>query len=287
VTLDTTKFSNGSHNLTAVVTDSGGGTATSAAVAITIANTPTAVALTAPAASAIISGKSVTLTASVTPGSGLTITNVQFKVDGSTKIGATVTSPPYQSTFDSTAFTDGAHTVTAIALDSSGASVTSPSVSVNINNSGTAFITGGAWSYLRNNTSLQHGMQISVGSKALTVTALGRIFVAGNTGTHHLKLVNANTNVDVPGGAVDLNMTGGTAGQFKYAALSAPVVLAAGGQYYLLSLESNGGDYFYDYAPVNSTSVAAVATPVYFDGFNYVPVGVPGYSYGPVNFLYQ
>src|SRR5204862_264306 len=110
---------------------------------------------------------------------------------------------------------------------------------------------------LRNDYTGFVGMEISVGSSPLTVSALGRIFVTGNSGTHIVKLVNAATGADVIGGSVSVGMSGGTAGQFKYATLSSPVVLAAGTSYHILSRETAGGDFWSNIdATVSTTSVA-------------------------------
>ncbi len=153
----------------------------------------------------------------------------------------------------------------------------------------TSYVTGQALSSLYNNHSGFVGMQIGVGSSPLTVTALGRIFVSGNTGTHLLKLVDAASGLDVPGGSVSLAMSGGIAGQIKYAQLSSPVVLAAGAQYYVVSQETYGGDFWYDYlTTVSTTSVAADQSYVYSSGGVWVsePSGAPGHTFGPVSLMY-
>jgi hypothetical protein len=87
-----------------------------------------------------------------------------------------------------------------------------------------AFLTGYALNSppLRNDFSGFAGMQFTVGSNALSVSALGRIFVTGNSGTHTVKLVQTSNGADVPGGSVSVSMTGGVAGQFKYVALGSP-----------------------------------------------------------------
>src|SRR5215467_1983452 len=92
--------------------------------------------------------------------------------------------------------------------------------------------------------------------ESITISLLGRIFVAGNSGTHIVKLVQASDGVDLPGGSVSLSMAGGSPGQFSYAALANPITLAAGTSYYLVTQESQGGDRWYDFGPVTTTSVA-------------------------------
>ena len=59
-------------------------------------------------------------------------------------------------------------------------------------------------------------VKFTVGPSPIIVAALGRIFIAGNGGTHTVKLVNASNGADVLGGAVSIAMAGGVAGQFKY-----------------------------------------------------------------------
>jgi hypothetical protein len=115
------------------------------------------------------------------------------------------------------------------------------------------------------------------------------MFVAGNSGTHIIKLVNAANRTDVAGGAVSLTMSGGTAGQFKYAPLSSPVVLAAGATYYLASQETAGGDLWRDYnTTVTTTSVATELSGVYsLGGGVWTPIGSARQTFGPVDFKYS
>lgn len=91
------------------------------------------VAVTAPAASATVSGM-VTLTATATASStySLTIMSVVFEVDG-TSVG-TATSSPYTVSWDSTKVANGNHSITAIATDSASDMMTSTAVSVNVQN---------------------------------------------------------------------------------------------------------------------------------------------------------
>jgi len=77
---------------------------------------------------------------------------------------------------------------------------------------------------------------------SITVTSLGRMFYTGNNNTHSLKVVFGSNGADVPGGGTSLNLSGGTAGKFKYALLSGPLTLAANTSYYVVSLAASGGD---------------------------------------------
>jgi hypothetical protein len=158
-----------------------------------------------------------------------------------------------------------------------------------INPPGTTFLTGFALNspVLRNDFSNFVGMQFTVGSSAITVGALGRLCVAGNSGTHTIKLVNASTGTDIAGGSLALSMAGCTAGQFRYAALPSGVTLSANTAYYVASLEVAGGDQWYDFGTVSTTNVAAVNNSIYLSGSTWVTWGGANTSFVPPSFLYQ
>ncbi|MBZ5676587.1 MAG: hypothetical protein LAP61_20305 [Acidobacteriia bacterium] len=140
---------------------------------------------------------------------------------------------------------------------------------------------------LRNDFSGWVGTKFTVGGGSLSVTALGRVCVTGNSSSHTVKLVNAGTGMNLPSGSAVVNMSGCTPGQFQYAGLSNPPTLQAGASYYLASQESAGGDQWYDSGTVSTTSVAAVNNPIYsYDGSAWNGLAVPNMSYGPPNFQY-
>ena len=93
--------------------------------------TPPVVSLTAPASGTTVSG-TVTVTANATDNVG--VTGVQFQLDG-TNLGSVVTGagPTYRYSWNSTATTNGSHTLTAVASDAAGNTATS-SVSITVNN---------------------------------------------------------------------------------------------------------------------------------------------------------
>ena len=101
-----------------------------------------------------------------------------------------------------------------------------------------------------------------------------------------MKLVVASTWADVPGSSVTIT-AGGTPGQFQFGALASPVTLAANTEYYVMSKELAGGDTWYEWIPVTTTSVATKNGPVYGDGNYTVITSIPGQAYGPVNFKYR
>ena len=140
---------------------------------------------------------------------------------------------------------------------------------------------------LRNNGNETDGAVIQVGSANLTVTALGRMMVSGNAQTHTLELVDASTNQIL--GSVSLSMSGGVAGQFKYASLSSPVTLLAGHKYYLASKETSGGDQWYNEpTAVRTTSAASVTGGVWsISPGSWFPDALPGLEYVGVDLQYQ
>jgi hypothetical protein len=152
----------------------------------------------------------------------------------------------------------------------------------------TAFVQGKTLGTLRNNLTGFAGMKFTVGSTPLTVTSLGRIFVTGNSGTHTVKVVNAGTGADVAGASVSINMSTGTPSNgFKYVALAAPVILTANTAYYLVSQETSGGDQWYDFNTVLTTTTGAtVNNAVSRPSNSWVAAGTANNSYVPVDFKY-
>ncbi len=136
--LNTNTLTNANHTLTAVATDTSGNTATSAAITVKVSNTttdttPPVVTMTAPASGAVVS-KTVTVSANATD--NVAVAKVQFQLDGA-NVGTAVTVAPYAYSWDTTKTTNAAHTLRAIATDTSNNSTTSASVSVTVNNSAT------------------------------------------------------------------------------------------------------------------------------------------------------
>ena len=136
---NSTTATNGPHTLTAVARDAAGNTTTSAGVSVTVNNaapdpTPPTVSITAPASGATVSGNAFTVAATASDNVG--VAGVQFKLDGTTNLGAEDTTSPYSVPWNSTTATNGPHTLTAVARDAAGNTTTSASVSVTVNNAG-------------------------------------------------------------------------------------------------------------------------------------------------------
>ncbi len=155
---------------------------------------------------------------------------------------------------------------------------------------GTSFVTSFTPSRLRNDFSGWVGMKLTTGPADVPVSALGRWVVAGNSRTHALRLVEAATGADVPGGSATVATAGAAAAAFRYASLASPVTLRANTTYYLLSQETEGGDAWYNFdTRVVTTGVATAAGYVYsWTGSpnSWNPGGSPGDAFGPVSFLY-
>ena len=285
ISWDSTATKNGSHTLTAVVTDSLGQHATSAPVTVTSSNggTPApTVSIVAPINASIVSN---TLTVTAAVSSSAPPVSVQFQLDNA-NLGTAVTATPYSISWDTTKSTNASHSLTATATDGLGQSTLSAPVSVTVAN-GSAFISGYSSANRRNDFSGFVGMNLTVGAKNLSVLALGRICVNGNTATHLVKLVNAASASDVPGGSVSVPMAACSPGQFVFASLANAVTLTSGASYYLVSQEAVGGDTWYDAGTVTGSADAAVSRAIYSWNGGWIPNGSGSLSYVPPNFLYS
>ncbi len=134
VSWDTTAVANGSYGLTAKAYDAAGNTATSTAVTVTVSNTasdtsPPSVSLTAPGDGAGVSGV-VSLVAGASDDVG--VVRVEF-YRGSSLVGS-VSSSPYQVSWDTTSVVNGSYSLSAKAFDAAGNSAVSAAVSVTVSN---------------------------------------------------------------------------------------------------------------------------------------------------------
>jgi hypothetical protein len=134
ITWNSTTVANGTHTLSAQAADAAGNTTTATARTVTVSNTDTtapSVSMTAPASGATVSGAAVTVSANAID--NVAVTSVQFLLDGAA-LGAPDTSAPYSIDWDSTAVSNGTHTLSARASDASGNAATSASVTVTVSN---------------------------------------------------------------------------------------------------------------------------------------------------------
>ena len=142
---------------------------------------------------------------------------------------------------------------------------------------------------LRNDFSGWVGCSLRTGVNPLVVSHLGRIVTRGNSASHTLKLVRADST-DCPGGSAVLNTAGMTSGQFGYAALTNPVVLEANSVYYLLSQETAGGDSWYDLgSPVSTRPAASLVGGVMSSTTSggYTVTGGTNQTFGPLDLRFS
>ena len=124
ISYNTTGLSNGSHALSATAYDAAGNSATATAT-VTVSNavkdtTAPTVAITSPANNSTVSGAvSITATASDNVG----VASVQFKIDGS-NLGSALTVSPYTASWSTSSYSNGSHTISAVASDAAGNSKT-------------------------------------------------------------------------------------------------------------------------------------------------------------------
>ena len=143
----------------------------------TTTTTPSSITLASPGASV---NRTVNLMATPTAGSGVTITNVTFMVDG-TSIGV-VTTSPYTVKWDTSTVADGTHSLTATVTDSASKMVTSAAVSVAVLNSPTINVALSPAQIYPAPTSSASGAA-SVTVDLVTGVAKGKVQVAGVTAT--------------------------------------------------------------------------------------------------------
>jgi hypothetical protein len=109
----------------------------SASATATPDTTPPTVAITAPADGATLAG---TLTAGASADDDVAVASVRFFIDGT--LVATSSIAPYAGAIDTAALSNGAHSLTAVATDTSSNSTTSAPVSVTVANAAPAGCTG-------------------------------------------------------------------------------------------------------------------------------------------------
>jgi hypothetical protein len=112
---------------------SGGGMGTTPCGGSYSACPPPTVTLTAPAAGATVKGTvALTATASASTMNGLTVTRVDFMIDGT--IVGTAMASPYTVNWNSTTVTMGNHSLTAKVTDSANDTATTPAITITVSN---------------------------------------------------------------------------------------------------------------------------------------------------------
>lgn len=134
ISWDTTSITSGAHTLIAVATDLVGNTKTSTVVNVSVDNTAPQVSLSAPANGAFVTG---TFAVSAAATDNVAISQVEFYRDNNVLL-TTDTTSPYTFNWDSTTVTQGAHTLYAIAQDTSGLRTTSATITITVDNTAPA-----------------------------------------------------------------------------------------------------------------------------------------------------
>jgi hypothetical protein len=115
--------------------DGGGNTVTASGFTFgttnTTDNTPPTVSMTAPANGASVSG---TVTVSANASDNVAVASVQFLLDG-VNLGSAVAASPYSVSWNTSGASNGSHTLSATAKDTSGNTATATAVSVTVSNS--------------------------------------------------------------------------------------------------------------------------------------------------------
>ena len=131
VSWNSSTASPGTHQLTAIARDAAGNTSTSAVVTVTAGDTsPPTVAITAPSSGSTVTG---TVTVSANASDNIGVVGVQFRLDGA-PLGSEDTTNPYSVAWDTRSAANGSHTLTAVARDAAGNTLTASPVTVTVSN---------------------------------------------------------------------------------------------------------------------------------------------------------
>jgi hypothetical protein len=248
--------------------------------------TPPTVSLTAPTGGSTVSGS---VTVSATASDDVAVSTVQFKVDG-VNIGAADTTSPYSVSWDSTGASNGTHTLTAVATDSSNNSTTSSSVSVTVSNQTPTTATS-IWPNTTTPAVLADSDNVAVelGTKfrsSVATTVTGVKFYKGttNTGTHTGSLWSSTGTRLATG-----TFTGETASGWQTLTFATPVAISANTTY-VASYHAPNGHYSVDdnYFATAHTNLNLTALASGTDGGNGVYVygasAFPSSSYNASNY---
>src|SRR5271154_646127 len=126
----TTTADNGSTFVVVVTNSAGNATSSAATLTVTPDTTPPTVSITSPASGATVSG---TITVNASASDNVAVANVQLQVDGANS-GAADTSSPYNFPLNTTTLSNGSHSLTTVATDTSGNKTTSAAIPITVSN---------------------------------------------------------------------------------------------------------------------------------------------------------
>ena len=169
------------------------------------------IALTAPASGATVSGTAVMLTATAAASTmnGLTVTRVDFMIDGPI-VGTAMTSP-YTVSWNSTTVTKGSHSLTAKVTDSVNGTATTPAIMINTTGMAVAAVAMTAAQIFPAPSSSASGTA-NITVKLESGATSGKVMLSGLTAT----AVTINEGFAGATGprAIALEAHGGTAGEW-------------------------------------------------------------------------
>ena len=123
----------GSRSYTATAHDEDGGSPHSSAVSVNVDTTPPAVSITSPPNTTPPTTLAGTITISAGASDDVGVMGVEFRIDGASAVEDTTA--PYAVSWNTNGFSNGSHTLTAIARDAAGNQRTSAAVTVTVSNS--------------------------------------------------------------------------------------------------------------------------------------------------------
>src|SRR5271163_1254622 len=126
----TTTADSGSTFVAVVTNSAGNATSSAATLTVTPDTTPPTVSITSPASGATVSG---TITVNASASDNVAVANVQLQVDGANS-GAADTSSPYNFPLNTTTLSNGSHSLTTVATDTSGNKTTSAAIPITVSN---------------------------------------------------------------------------------------------------------------------------------------------------------
>src|SRR5579872_5996582 len=168
--------------------------------------TPPTVSIAAPTSGSNVSG---TVSVSANASDNVAVASVQFQIDG-TNFGNAISTAPYQISWDTTKISNGSHTLTAIAKDTSNNSTTSAPISVNVTNApiisgvnvsnlATTSATINWTTNVATNSQVNYGLTSSYGSttnldSALVTSHSENISGLTASTTYHYQVVSSDSN---------------------------------------------------------------------------------------------
>lgn len=199
--------------------------------------TPPTVSLSAPATGTTVTG-AVNVTANAAD--NVAVSSVQFKLDGA-NLGAADVASPYAVSWDTSRATNGSHTLTAVATDSSGNQTTSSATTVTVANEAAPTVTG-LWpntttptlAAANDNGSVELGVKIR-STVAMTINGVKFYKGAGNTGTHIGNLWSSTGTK-----LATTTFAGETTTGWQSATFASPVTIAANTTYVVSYFAPNG-----------------------------------------------